>query len=161
PKDPKRDRHAPLPGDGEQVREWRTRMGTEPAKAVYRQRASTAECVNAQARNRGLLRLLVRGVQKVKAVALWFGIAHNVVCGLGPVWRSEGGGRRVAGGQDGGRRAPCNPPGAGQSPCKRAGSSACRRVISLPSLCPSGSKPFDSQALRNRRRGKPEAPGTV
>jgi transposase len=82
PKDPKRDRHAPLPGDGEQVREWRARMGTEQAKAVYRQRASTAECVNAQARNRGLIRLLVRGLRKVRAVALWFAIAHNVACGV-------------------------------------------------------------------------------
>jgi transposase len=82
PKDPKRDRHAPLPGDGAQVREWRTRMGTEAAKVVYRQRASTVECVNAQARNRGLIRLLVRGLQKVKAVALWFAIAHNLACGL-------------------------------------------------------------------------------
>jgi transposase len=82
PKDPKRDRHAPLPGDGEQVREWRARMGTEAAKVVYRQRASTVECVNAQARNRGLIRLLVRGLRKVKAVALWFAIAHNLACGM-------------------------------------------------------------------------------
>jgi hypothetical protein len=82
PKDPKRDRHAPLPGDGEQVREWRARMGTEAAKVVYRRRASTVECVNAQARNRGLIRLLVRGLQKVKAVALWFAIAHNLACGM-------------------------------------------------------------------------------
>ena len=57
-------------------------MGTEPAKEVYRGRASTVECVNAQVRNRGLIRLLVRGLRKVKAVALWFAIAHNLVCGL-------------------------------------------------------------------------------
>src|SRR6516225_9355973 len=82
PKDPKRDRHAPLPGDGAQVREWRARMGTEEAKAVYRQRASAVECVNAQARNRGLIRLLVRGLRKVTAVALWFAIAHNLACGM-------------------------------------------------------------------------------
>jgi len=82
PKDPTRDRHAPLPGDGVQVQEWRTRMGTEAARGIYRQRASTAECVNAQARNRGLIRLLVRGLRKVTAVALWFAIAHNVACGL-------------------------------------------------------------------------------
>ena len=82
PKDPGRDRHTPLPSDGPQVREWRTRMGTEPAKEVYRQRASTVECVNAQARNRGLIRLLVRGLRKVKAVALWFAIAHNLACGM-------------------------------------------------------------------------------
>ena len=64
------------------MREWRQRMGTEAAKMICRQRASTIECVNAQARNRGLLRLPVRGLRKVKAVALWFAIAHNLVCGL-------------------------------------------------------------------------------
>jgi hypothetical protein len=82
PKDPERDRYTPLPGDSQQVREWRVRMGTEPAKAVYRQRASTVECVNAQARNRGLIRLLVRGLRKVKAVALWLAVAHNLACGV-------------------------------------------------------------------------------
>ena len=56
-------------------------MGTEQAKTIYRERARTIECVNAQTRNRGLLRLLVRGLAKVKAVALWFAIAHNVACG--------------------------------------------------------------------------------
>jgi transposase len=81
PKDAKRDRHEPLPTDGPQVAEWRARMGAEEAKAAYRQRASTVECVNAQARNRGLVRLLVRGLGKVRAVALWFAVAHNVVCG--------------------------------------------------------------------------------
>ena len=58
------------------------RMGTEAGKEVYKQRAATIECVNAQTRNRGLLRFLVRGVEKVKAVALWFAVAHNVACGL-------------------------------------------------------------------------------
>jgi transposase len=81
PKDPKRDPHQPLPGDGAQVAEWRARMGTEQAKAIYRERAATIECVNGQTRNRGLVRLLVRGLGKVRAVALWFAIAHNIVCG--------------------------------------------------------------------------------
>jgi Transposase DDE domain len=84
PKDPRRDRYAPLPSDRKQVREWRERMGTEAAQAIYRQRASTVECANAQARNRGLIRLVVRGPRKVKAVALWFAIAHNVACGMRP-----------------------------------------------------------------------------
>ena len=57
-------------------------MGTEAAKGVYRERASAVECVNAQARNRGLIRLPVRGVRKVEAVALWFAIAHNVARGM-------------------------------------------------------------------------------
>ena len=82
PKDAGRDRHEPRPGDGAAVREWRQRMGTESAKSIYRQRASTIECVNAQARHRGLVRLRVRGLRKVKAVALWFAIAHNLACGL-------------------------------------------------------------------------------
>ena len=78
PKDPKRDRHDPLPGDSAPIAQWRKRMGTDKAKEIYKDRASTVECVNAQARNRGLTRLWVRGLKKVKAVALWFAIAHNL-----------------------------------------------------------------------------------
>jgi hypothetical protein len=65
-----RDPHAALPGDPPAIAEWR-RMGSDHAKAVYRQRAAIAELVNAQARSRGLVRLLVRGAEKVKAVLLW------------------------------------------------------------------------------------------
>jgi transposase len=78
PKDPTRDRHQPRPGDSEDIAAWRRRMGTAPAQEIYKDRASTVECVNAQARNRGLTRLLVRGLRKVKAVALWFAITHNM-----------------------------------------------------------------------------------
>jgi IS5 family transposase len=53
-------------------------MKTASAKRIYKERAATAECVNAQARNRGLLRFLVRGLDKVKAVALWYALAHNM-----------------------------------------------------------------------------------
>lgn len=49
----------------------------EEAKAIYKLRASVAECVNAQARNCGLVLLPVRGRAKVKCVALWFALAHN------------------------------------------------------------------------------------
>jgi transposase len=82
PRDPKQDRYAPHDGDSPAVAEWRARMATEPAQRIYKERAATAECVNAQARNRGLVRLLVRGLKKVKAIALWYAIAHNVVCGV-------------------------------------------------------------------------------
>lgn len=81
PKDAGRDRHQRLPGDGPVIAAWRERMGTADAKAIYKDRAATVECVNAQARNRGLVRLVVRGVEKVKAVAVWFAVAHNVACG--------------------------------------------------------------------------------
>jgi transposase len=81
PKDPKHDRYQPRAGDSDIIARWRQRMATDEAKAIYRERAATAECVNAQARNRGLVRLLVRGLRRVKALALWYAIAHNVVCG--------------------------------------------------------------------------------
>jgi transposase len=93
PKDPKADRYAPHAGDSEEVLRWRARMDSAEGKKIYKGRASTAECVNAQARNRGLVQLLVRGQRKVKAVALWFAIAHNVVCGLR--LRVEAAGQRV------------------------------------------------------------------
>jgi IS5 family transposase len=60
------------------VAAWRQRMVTPEAQAIYKDRAATAECVNALARNRGLRQLLVRGVAKVKAIALWYAIAHNL-----------------------------------------------------------------------------------
>jgi transposase len=78
PKDPKVNPHAPHPGDSAAVAEWRQRMGTEEAKRIYKDRAATAECVNALARQRGLVQLVVRGLAKVRAVALWHALAHNV-----------------------------------------------------------------------------------
>jgi hypothetical protein len=65
--------------DGDGVAEWRQRMGTEAAKVRYRLRASTAEWTNAQARNRGLYQVRVRGQRKVLAVALLYALAHNLV----------------------------------------------------------------------------------
>lgn len=78
-KDPQRDPHTPREDDSPAVAEWRKRMATPEAKAIYRERASTAECVNALARNRGLQRFLVRGLRKVKAVVLLYALAHNLV----------------------------------------------------------------------------------
>jgi transposase len=79
PRDPRVDRHAPKPGDSVAVAAWRQRMGTDLAKAIYKERAATAECVNAQARGRGLIRLLVRGLAKVKAIALWHALTQNLL----------------------------------------------------------------------------------
>jgi len=78
-KDPNRDPHTPRDDDSPAVAEWRQRMATDEAKAIYRERAATAECVNALARNRGLQRFLVRGLRKVKAVVLWYVLAHNLM----------------------------------------------------------------------------------
>ncbi len=83
PRDKTRDRHASQANDPPGVAAWRERMGSEEAKATYKERAATAQCVNAQARNRGLTQFLVRGVDKVKAIATWHALAHNMACG----WR--------------------------------------------------------------------------
>jgi transposase len=78
-KDPARDPHTPRPDDTPQVAQWRQRMATPEAKEIYKERASTAECVNAHARNRGLYQFRVRGLAKVKAVVLWYVLAHNLL----------------------------------------------------------------------------------
>lgn len=78
PKDPNRDPHTPCDNDTPAVAEWRVRMATDEAKAIYRKRCEH-ECVNAIARNRGLQQFRVRGLQKVKAVVLWYALAHNLV----------------------------------------------------------------------------------
>jgi len=74
-----RDPHRPRRGDPPAVADWRIRMGTHEAKETYRQRAATAECVNAIARNRGLQAFRVRGRTKARAVLLWFALAHNLM----------------------------------------------------------------------------------
>ena len=79
PKDKNRDPYKPLKGDSEAVASWRERMGTDEAKEIYKERASTAECVNAIARIRGLMQFRVRGLEKVKVSLLWFALAHNVM----------------------------------------------------------------------------------
>jgi transposase len=79
PADPTRDPHEPLPDDSPAVAAWRIRMGTAEAKEIYKDRAATAECVNAIARNRGLQRFGVRGREKARAIGLWFALAHNLM----------------------------------------------------------------------------------
>jgi transposase len=74
------DRYQAKRDDSVGVAEWRVRMGTAEAKEIYKERAATAECVNAQARNRGLVQFLVRGLHKVRTVALWFAVVNNMAC---------------------------------------------------------------------------------
>lgn len=54
-------------------------MATPEAKAIYKERAATAECVNAHTRRRGMWQFLVRGLRKARAVVLWFALAHNLM----------------------------------------------------------------------------------
>jgi transposase len=76
---PPPDKHQRKEGDSQPVAQWRARMAGDQAKDVYKQRAATAECVNALARNRGLQRMPVRGLGKVRAVAYLYALAHNLM----------------------------------------------------------------------------------
>jgi transposase len=76
---PPPDKHQRKDDDSEPVAQWRERMAGEQIKAVYKQRAATAECVNALARNRALQRMPVRGLGKVRAVAVMYALAHNLM----------------------------------------------------------------------------------
>jgi len=87
PKDEKRDRYAPSPSDSAVIAEWRQRMGTEAGKATYQQR-SLVELPNAQARSRhGVQQVRVRGRRKVRCVALWVAIAHDLLIWIRHLWQ--------------------------------------------------------------------------
>lgn len=73
---PENDR--PRRGEDEEVARWRARMQSEEGRAVYARRMP-CERPHADMRNRGLTQFLVRGRAKVKAVALWFAHAHNLL----------------------------------------------------------------------------------
>jgi transposase len=68
-----------LRGETPEVVKWRERMETEEGKRIYRERAATSECVNAQGRARGLTQLVVRGTGKVLSVLLIVAITHNLL----------------------------------------------------------------------------------
>ena len=76
---PEEERYQPRYGDSPQVVRWRRRMATEEAKAVYRQRGSTAEWANAQVSQHGVSRFTVRGVAKVTSVMLLVAVGHNLL----------------------------------------------------------------------------------
>jgi transposase len=77
---PEGERYEPRYGDTAEVIRWRQRMATDEAKAVYRQRAASAEWTNAQFRWRhGLHQFTVRGVDKTLSVVLLIAIAHNLL----------------------------------------------------------------------------------
>jgi transposase len=76
-----KDPYAAKRGDSPEVAEWRQRMGTAEAQEKYKQRGK-CEWSNAQCRNRGLYQFLVRGLQKVKSVVLWYVLVHNLFRGV-------------------------------------------------------------------------------
>ncbi len=69
----------PKPSDSEAIRAWKKRLESEEGKKIYQQRAATSETVNAELRTyRGLAPLTVRGLDKIKCVALWCALAYNL-----------------------------------------------------------------------------------
>jgi len=74
------DPFQPRPTDSEAVAEWRKRMGTDDAKQIYKQRAATAETVNADAKaHRGLDHFCVRGLNKVLGAASLFALTYDIL----------------------------------------------------------------------------------
>ena len=70
----------PRRGDGAGVLAWRARMGSEAGKAQYKPR-SICECIHARWRNWDLRQLVVRGIEKVRAVVLLHALTNNILQG--------------------------------------------------------------------------------
>lgn len=69
--------HERQKNDTDEYVKFRERMALEEFQTLYKQRPSIAEFPNAVCRNRGLRQFRVRGLWKVKAVALLYAIAFN------------------------------------------------------------------------------------
>ena len=74
------DPYLPRRGDGPGVLAWRERMASEAGKARYKLR-SICECIHARWRNWDLRQFTVRGIEKVRAVALLYALTNNVLQG--------------------------------------------------------------------------------
>ena len=72
------DPYAPRPDDGPGIAAWRRRMKSPAGKALYKRR-SVCECIHARFRNWNLRQFTVRGRAKIRAVALWFALANNIL----------------------------------------------------------------------------------
>lgn len=82
PRDPEKidQRYVAKPTDSVAQAKWRETMGTEQAKTIYKQRASTIETGNADLKtHRGLGQLGVKGLGKAKSIALWCALAYNLL----------------------------------------------------------------------------------
>lgn len=74
------DRYTPRSTDGQGVRDWRKRMGNNRSQLIYKCRASTVETVNGDAKeHRGLRQFPVRGIPKVRCVALLVVLSYNLI----------------------------------------------------------------------------------
>jgi transposase len=74
------DPYLPRRGDGAGVLAWRARMASEAGKMQYKTR-SICECIHARWRNWDLRQLTVRGIEKVRAVVLFYALTNNILQG--------------------------------------------------------------------------------
>jgi transposase len=72
-----KDPHARQRRDTDEYVQFRVRMAEPEYKQLYKSRPSIAEFPNADCRNRNLRQFRVRGLAKVKAVAIWSALAFN------------------------------------------------------------------------------------
>ena len=82
---PTRSKHGtdpclPRRGDGPGVLAWCARMGSDAGQAQYKLR-SICECIHARWRNWDLRQLTVRGIEKVRAIVLWYALTNNILQG--------------------------------------------------------------------------------
>jgi transposase len=78
-RNPAVDPFAPKDTDCRSLARWRVTMASDQGKTLYKLRAATVECANAQLRRRRLDRFNVRGLIKARAVLLWHALAHNLM----------------------------------------------------------------------------------
>ena len=74
------DPYLPCRGEGVGVSAWRKRMGSEAGKEQYKTR-TICECIHARWRNWELRQLTVRGIEKARAVVLWYALTNNILQG--------------------------------------------------------------------------------
>jgi transposase len=72
------DPFLPRSSDGPGVLAWRARMASDAGKAQYQAR-SICECIHARWRNWDLRQLVVRGLEKVRAVVLLYALTNNIL----------------------------------------------------------------------------------
>ncbi len=86
----------PKAGDSAAEAQWRQRVDIDEAGEIYKIRSATAECVNARARIRGLLRTPVRAQAEVKpGAAPWQSLRRP--CVLGRISQGASSGARLQG----------------------------------------------------------------
>jgi len=75
------------PNDSPAIADWRRRMASPEGQAIYRERAATAETVNADLKTwRGLDPLVLRGLTKVLIVATWSALTYNLMRAINMGW---------------------------------------------------------------------------